>query len=97
MLVRVGAVLLLAAFSRSLGAQRDSSATVRSLPPAVAHTQSAAGPGSSLAHDVKRGAAIGGITGAVLGLVGLATYAWSNNSRCCEHPPIAFGSRRSSR
>ena len=47
----------------------------------------AAGPPASLAHDVKRGSVIGGVTGVVLGLVGMAVYVRTNSlGRCCEQP-----------
>ena len=62
-------------------------------PAGVAHHQRLAStsitiplnPPASLAHDVKRGAVIGGVTGAVLGLVGIAVYVGTKPSaRCCE-------------
>lgn len=48
----------------------------------------------SLAHDVKRGAVIGGITGGVLGLAGLVAYASTADSRCCEQPVHHVGFRQ---
>ena len=42
----------------------------------------------TLKGDVQHGAAIGGMSGGVLGLVGIGAYVWANTRpTCCEQPP----------
>jgi len=80
--------VVLATLPALVRAQRASSAGVAPLRAvASASAPIAASPPSSLARDVKHGAMIGGVTGVVLGLVGMAVYVRTDShARCCEQP-----------
>lgn len=95
MLARVGVLAALVALPTPLSAQRVSPAALQAASPnMIALATRLRAPLPSLAHDVKRGAEIGGIIGGVLGLAGLVAYASTADSQCCEQPVHRVGFRQ---